>query len=216
MNDPSDLLARNRIWAKNKAAADAGYFARLAGQQAPRYLWIGCSDSRVPANQITGLDPGEVFVHRNIANVVPKTDLNVLSVIEFAVSILNVEHIIIGGHYGCGGISAAQGDDGHGPLDEWLQHIRDVASKHEELLASVPSAPERTVKLTELNVIEQALNVCRTSIVQDAWAQGQKLTVHSWVYGLSDGILRDLHFQADSNAGLEEKYLAAVAATAEL
>jgi carbonic anhydrase len=216
MNDPSDLLARNRAWAKAKAAADAGYFARLAGQQAPRYLWIGCSDSRVPANQITGLDPGEVFVHRNIANVVPVTDLNVLSVIEFAVSILQVEHVIVCGHYGCGGISAALEGNGHGLLDVWLQHIREVANKHAVLLDSLVSAPERTVKVTELNVIEQALNVCRTGIVQEAWARGQKLAVHSWVYGLSDGILRDLHFEAESNAGLEASYLAAVAATAEL
>jgi carbonic anhydrase len=215
MTDPSNLLTLNRAWATRMATADAGFFARLAGQQAPRYLWIGCSDSRVPANEITGLDPGEVFVHRNLANVVPAADLNALSVLDFAVSVLQVEHVIVCGHYGCGGIAAALDGKEHGLFDSWLQHIRDVAGKHEALLAEVPSLPGRAVKLAELNAVEQALNVCRTSIVQDAWARGQKLTVRAWIYGLSDGILRDLQFMAADSPAIAPAYQRSVATLAE-
>jgi carbonic anhydrase len=215
MNDPTELLELNRAWATRMAAADAGFFARLAGQQYPRYLWIGCSDSRVPANEITGLDPGEVFVHRNIANVVPEDDTNALAVLAFAVTVLKVEHVIVCGHYGCGGISAALDGEQHGVLDGWLQHIRDVAKKHEALLSGLPGLPTRTVKLAELNCIEQATNVCRTSIVQEAWARQQPLTVHAWIYGLSDGILRDLQFRAGSETEIEPAYRKALASSAE-
>ncbi len=173
---------------------DGAYFRRLAEQQAPRYLWIGCSDSRVPANVIAGLDPGEVFVHRNIANVVPHSDLNALTVLDYAVSVLEVEHVIVCGHYGCGGVSAALDRHGHGLLDNWLRHIKDVAADHHETLAALPEGEPRARRLAELNAIEQATNVCRTSIVQGAWARGRRLTVRAWIYGLHDGLLRDLRF----------------------
>ena len=194
MSDPSELLERNRAWAGSMARQDAGYFPRLAAQQEPRYLWIGCADSRVPANVIAGLDPGEVFVHRNIANVFSHTDLNALTVLEYAVSVLKVEHVIVCGHYGCGGVNAALDQQRHGLIDNWLRLIKDVAAKHEHVLAAAPDAAARAERLAELNAIEQTRNVCTTSIVQDAWARGQELTVRAWIYGLSDGLLRDLGF----------------------
>jgi carbonic anhydrase len=193
MREPSDLLASNRSWAERTAADAPGFFERLATQQAPRFLWIGCADSRVPANVITGLDPGEVFVHRNVANVLPHTDLNALTALDYAVSVLQVEHVIVCGHYGCGGILAALDGREHGLIDNWLRHIKDVAAKHDRSLDALP--PERRAdRLAELNAVEQARNVCSTSIVQGAWARGQALTVRAWIYGLSDGLLRDLRF----------------------
>lgn len=193
MSDPSDLLARNRGWAERTTAEAPDFFERLATQQVPRYLWIGCADSRVPANVITGLDPGEVFVHRNVANILPHTDLNALTVLEYAVSVLRVEHVIVCGHYGCGGVAAALDGREHGLIDNWLRHIKDVAAKHERALDALPRE-RRADRLAELNAVEQARNVCSTSIVQAAWARGQALTVRAWIYGLSDGILRDLDF----------------------
>lgn len=191
--DPADLLARNRAWAAGMLEEDAHYFDRLDGQQDPRYLWIGCSDSRVPANVITGLAPGEVFVHRNIANVLPHSDLNALSVLDFAVSVLDVEHIIVCGHYGCGGISAALDGRTHGLIDNWLRHIKEVAARHADELDPLGDVA-RGRRLAELNTIEQARHVCQTSIVQEAWARGHAVTVRAWIYGLSDGLLRDLRF----------------------
>ena len=186
-----DLLRGNREWAAEVAQRDPGYFARLAAQQAPRYLWIGCSDSRVPANQITGTDPGEVFVHRNVANLVVHSDLNCLSVLQYAVEVLLVDHIVVCGHLGCGGVLAALDGRRHGLIDNWLRQVQDVAHTHADLLASVSDA-DRADVLCGLNVIEQVANVCRTTVVQEAWARGQEVLVHGVVYGLGDGLLRDL------------------------
>jgi len=171
---------------------DPGFFQRLSKQQAPEFLWIGCADSRVPANQIVGLVPGGLFVHRNVANVVSHTDLNCLSCIEYAVTALHVRHVIVCGHYGCGGILAALRDDRLGLIDNWLRHIQDVSAKHADELGALASEGERHSRLCELNVIEQAINVCQTTVVQDAWRCGQPLTVHGWIYGIGDGLLRDL------------------------
>jgi carbonic anhydrase len=188
---PNRLLANNRAWVANRLQEDPTFFSRLSEQQAPRFLWIGCSDSRVPANQITGLEPGEVFVHRNIANVVVHTDLNCLSVIQFAVDVIKVEHIIVCGHYGCSGVKAALNGTRVGLADNWLRHVQDVSEQHETYLGSVlPS--ERLNRLCELNVLTQVQNVCRTSVVQDAWNRGQNLQVHGWIYGLSNGLITDL------------------------
>jgi len=186
------LLAKNRAWSETIRQQDPRFFAKLSRQQSPQYLWIGCSDSRVPANQIVGLLPGEIFVHRNIANVVVHTDLNCLSVIQFAVDVLKVRHIIVCGHYSCGGVVAALRDERQGLVDNWLRHIRDVQRKHESVLAEVVSEQERVDRLCELNVLEQVLNVCQTTVVMDAWERCQKLSVHGWIYGLHDGLLRDL------------------------
>ncbi|MEA2165008.1 MAG: carbonic anhydrase [Thermoanaerobaculia bacterium] len=187
----SQLFDNNRTWAAEMTRQDPEFFRRLAGQQAPRYLWIGCSDSRVPANQIVGLLPGEMFVHRNVANVVVHTDLNCLSTIHFAVEALKVEHIIVCGHYGCGGVLAALRDAKLGLIDNWLRHVQDVRSKHQIELDSLPDHA-RQQRLCELNVIEQAINVSKTTVVRDAWSRGQSLAIHSWVYDLRDGLLRDL------------------------
>lgn len=205
MTNPTDILRRNREWAAQMLHLDPNYFSRLVGQQAPRLLWIGCSDSRVPANVIAGLDPGEVFVHRNIANVVPHTDLNVLSVLEFAVTVLRVEHIIVCGHYRCGGILAALDGQRHGLIDNWLRHIKDVAVKHSGILDQLEGIA-RSRKLAELNAIEQARNVCYTNVVQEAWAAGQSLTVRSWVYDVEDGLLRDLRFAVSGPDELMPEY----------
>ncbi len=205
VTNPIDIMRRNREWAAQMQAADPNYFRRLVGQQAPRILWIGCSDSRVPANVIAGLDPGEVFVHRNIANVVPHTDLNVLSVLEFAVNVLKVEHIIVCGHYRCGGVLAALDGQRHGLIDNWLRHIKDVAAKHSEALELVP-ADKRAPKLAELNAIEQARNVCYTNVVQEAWAAGRSLTVRAWIYDVEDGLLRDLRFAVSGPEELSPEY----------
>src|SRR5512142_2982646 len=186
------LFEKNRAWSERIRRADPDFFPRLSRQQNPRYLWIGCSDSRVPANEIVDLAPGELFVHRNVANVVVHTDLNCLSVMQFAIDVLQVRHVIVCGHYGCSGVSAALQDRRIGLADNWLRHVQDVRSKHGDRVAAVPGMPERIDRLCELNVIEQVANVCQTTIVRDAWDRGQPLAVHGWVYGLKDGLLRDL------------------------
>ena len=189
----SALFNRNIAWAERIRAQHPDFFEQLAKQQNPEYLWIGCSDSRVPANEIVGLMPGEVFVHRNIANVVVHTDLNCLSVIQFAVDVLKVQHIMVVGHYGCGGVRAALFDQRVGLADNWLHHIHDVRDKHADALAAIGLSEGRLDRLCELNVIEQVANVCQTTIVRDAWESGQELAIHGWIYGLKDGLLRDLN-----------------------
>ncbi|HET6623849.1 MAG TPA: carbonate dehydratase [Gaiellaceae bacterium] len=194
-----ELLERNRAWAAATVADDPGFFAALAERQSPEYLWIGCADSRVPANEIVGLAPGEIFVHRNVANVVVHTDLNCLSVLQYAVDVLAVAHVVVCGHYGCGGVQAALEDARHGLIDNWLRHVMDVEEKHAEEIASLPET-RRLDRLCELNVVEQVANVCQTTIVEDAWSRGQELTVHGLVYGLRDGLLRDLGVSRSSPA----------------
>ena len=186
------LLENNRTWARDMVAGDPQYFTRLERQQSPQYLWIGCSDSRVPANQIIGLAPGEVFVHRNIANVVVHTDLNCLSVIQFAVDILKVRHIILCGHYGCTGVHAAISKHRIGLSDNWLRHVQDVAAKHDGELGRIAAEDARHRRLCELNACEQVQNIAQCTAVQEAWERGQPLEVHGWVYDLKDGLLRDL------------------------
>jgi len=197
MTDLAELLRNNREWAEGVRRDDPQFFKRLSQQQAPKFLWIGCSDSRVPANQIMGLAPGEVFVHRNIANVMVHTDLNCLSVIQFAVDVLKVEHILVVGHYGCGGVHAALTGTRVGLADNWIRHVGDVALKHAPLLEGIELESLRHARLCELNAIEQAANVCLTTIVQDAWARGQSLSVHGWVYSLLDGRVRELGMDVD-------------------
>ena len=201
-----ELLDRNKAWADAMRAEDPQFFRRLSQQQAPKYLWIGCSDSRVPANQITGLQPGEVFVHRNVANVVVHTDLNALSTIQFAVDVLKVEHILVVGHYGCGGVHAALTGARVGLADNWLRHVGDVSNKHAALIAELDLESLRHARLCELNVLEQVVNVCQTTIVQDAWGRGQKLSVHGWVYSLLDGRVRELGMGVDSLEELPVAY----------
>ena len=188
----SHLFDNNRAWAHHIREHDPEFFHKLAKQQAPAYLWIGCSDSRVPANQIVGLLPGDLFVHRNVANLVVHTDLNCLSVIQFAVDVLRVRHVIVCGHYGCSGIKAALLQERHGLVDNWLRHVNDIRHKHAAQLASLPEPTRRHDRLCEFNVIEQVKNVCETSIVQEAWRRGQELSVHGWIYAIQDGLLRDL------------------------
>lgn len=211
MGELDDLLRRNRDWAERISREDPGFFDRLSRQQTPRYLWIGCSDSRVPANQILGLDPGEVFVHRNVANVLSHGDLNALSVIQFAVDILKVEHILLVGHYGCGGVHAAMTGTRVGLADNWLRHVSDLAHKHAALLDSIEDPALRHARMCELNAIEQALNVCQTTVVRDAWARGQKLAVHGWVYALGDGRVRELGMDVSAPEQIAEAYRSAVA-----
>jgi carbonic anhydrase len=206
------LFEQNADWARAIQKRDPDFFTKLARQQSPEYLWIGCSDSRVPANEIVGLLPGEVFVHRNIANVVVHTDLNCLSVIQFAVDVLKVKHIMVVGHYGCGGVRAALRCERVGLADNWLRHVQDVKEKHQGCLGCLADETARSDRLCELNVIEQAANVCSTTIVRDAWERGQPLNVHSWIYGLRDGLLRDLDFLASSPAEAAANYAAAVKA----
>ena len=186
------LLSNNKDWAQRMIAKDPEFFKKLVAQQSPEFLWIGCSDSRVPANEIVGLLPGELFVHRNVANVIVHTDLNSLSVLQFAIDVLGIKHIIVCGHYGCSGVHAALERRRVGLADNWLRHVQDVHQKHERYLGEVLPSKERRDRLCELNVLEQVINVCQTTIVQDAWERGQGLTVHSWVYSLEDGIVRDL------------------------
>lgn len=208
------LFAQNRAWATGISQDDPEFFARLSRQQAPRYLWIGCSDSRVPANQIVGLLPGEMFVHRNVANVVVHSDLNCLSAIQFAVDVLRVEHIIVCGHYGCGGVLAALRGDKLGLVDNWLRHIQDVHSRHRAYLDRLAGEVERHHRLCALNVVEQVANVSRTTIVRDAWDRGQTLTVHGWIYSLSNGLLQDLGICVTAEADFAACYSAACAALA--
>jgi len=186
------LFANNQAWARSMTEADADFFERLSYQQAPQFLWIGCSDSRVPANQIVGLAPGDLFVQRNVANLAVHTDLNFLSVLQYAVDVLGVRHAIVCGHYGCGGVGAAARGDRLGLIDNWLRHIQDVREKHAAMLAGIGDEAKRIDRLCELNVIEQAWNVSQTTVVLDAWKRGQDLTVHGWIYGIEDGLLRDL------------------------
>jgi carbonic anhydrase len=206
-----ELLDRNKAWAERVRAEDPGFFKRLSTQQAPKYLWIGCSDSRVPANQILGLAPGEVFVHRNIANVVVHTDLNCLSAIQFAVDLLKVEHILVVGHYGCSGVHASMTGTRVGLADNWLRHVGDVASKHAPLLQGVELESLRHARLCELNVIEQVENLCLTTVLEDAWARGQEVSVHGWVYSLLDGRVRELGMDVSGSQQLPAVYAEAVA-----
>jgi carbonic anhydrase len=192
MRTLAHLFEKNRAWAERIRQQDAEFFLKLSRQQSPQYLWIGCADSRVPANEIVDLSPGELFVHRNVANIVVHTDLNCLSVMQFAVDLLKVRHIIVCGHYGCSGVQAALRRDRLGLSDNWLRHVQDVRQKHESAIARAGSETEAANRLCELNVIEQVANVCQTSIALDAWDRGQELTVHGWIYGLQDGLLRDL------------------------
>jgi carbonic anhydrase len=210
MKDLQSLLDQNKIWAENIKADDPEFFPNLAKQQTPRFLWIGCSDSRVPATQLVGMVPGEMFVHRNVANVVVHTDFNCLSVMQYAVDVLKVEHIIVCGHHSCGGVKAAMDNLQFGLIDNWLRHVQDVLHEHEELLATVSDENERLDRLCELNVIEQVLNVGRTTIVQSAWQRGQELVVHGWIYGLEDGLLRDLGISIDNPEGLSAAYRGAI------
>ena len=212
MSDLRELLENNRAWSERIKAAEPGFFEELAGQQAPRYLWIGCSDSRVPGTQLVGLMPGELFVHRNVANVVVHTDFNCLSVLQFAVDVLKVEHVIVCGQYGCGGVKAAMLNSRLGLIDNWLRHVQDVMHAHEELLGGIEDEDERLDRLCELNVIEQVLNVSRTTIVQGAWGRGQGLSVHGWIYGVGDGLLRDLEIRITNQGELSAAYEGAVRA----
>jgi carbonic anhydrase len=198
MKDLKRLLDQNRAWAENIKANDPEFFQTLAKQQLPTFLWIGCSDSRVPATQLVGMVPGEMFVHRNVANVVVHTDFNCLSVMQYAVDVLKVEHIIVCGHHGCGGVRAAMDNMQLGLIDNWLRHVQDVLQEYEEQLSTIDDPEKRLNRLCELNVIEQALNVGRTTIVQNAWQRGQELVVHGWIYGLEDGLLRDLGVSIDN------------------
>jgi carbonic anhydrase len=193
------LKANNRNWARRKVAADAGFFRRLEDQQAPEYLWIGCSDSRVPANEIVDLDPGELFVHRNVANLAPPQDANYLSVLQFAVDVIKVKHIIVVGHYGCGGIAAAVDGQRRGLVDHWLHPIREIFADNREALEAIPDLRARMNRLCELNVIRQVHNVASDVFVQDAWMRGQDLLVHGWVYSLSNGLVTDLNVTVDKS-----------------
>ncbi len=212
MKTLDNLLENNREWAQTMVADDPEFFRRLSHQQSPEYLWIGCSDSRVPANQIVGLLPGELFVHRNVANVVVHTDLNCLSVLQYAIDVLKVKHVIVCGHYGCGGVLAALQNTKLGLIDNWLRHVQDMVEKHTMLLFERTEEAQRHSKLCELNVIEQVCNVAQTTVVQQAWERGQDLTVHGWIYGLQDGLLRDLQVQVSARAGLPVAYQNALAA----
>jgi carbonic anhydrase len=208
----SHLFANNRAWVAATLADDAQFFDRLKHQQSPEYLWIGCSDSRVPANQIIGLPPGEIFVHRNVANVVVHTDLNCLSVLHFAVEILKVKHVILCGHYGCSGVAAALDDSRLGISDNWLQHVRDTVEKHRASLDQLADRESRLRKLCELHVAEQVVNIARTTVVRDAWARGQALSLHGWIYGIEDGLLRGLGFELDGSEDIGAKTRTAFAA----
>ena len=205
----NDLFAHNRAWAAQMESERPGFFSRLQKQQKPKFMWIGCSDSRVPANQITGLDPGEVFVHRNVANVVVHSDLNALSTVQFAVEMLKVEHIMVVGHYGCGGVMAALHGDRIGLADNWIRHIQDVRDRHRGLLDNM--APERRADaLVDLNVIEQVVNLSVSTVMVDAWAKHQNVTIHGWAFGVHDGLLQDLQMTVASTDAIEPTYRAAV------
>jgi carbonic anhydrase len=214
MKKLQQLFDNNRAWSERIRRQNPDFFRKLAQQQSPEYLWIGCSDSRVPANEIIDLLPGEVFVHRNVANVVTHTDLNCLSVIQFAVDVLKVKHIIVVGHYGCGGVNAALRGDRIGLADNWLRHVQDVRQKHESRLLALKDDVRRSDHLCELNVIEQAVNVCQTTIVRDAWERGQPLQVHGWVYGLKDGLVRDMNFSVDKPEDAAQSYESALSGLA--
>jgi len=214
MRTLKSLLDNNKKWSENIRNHQPDFFENLSTLQAPEYLWIGCSDSRVPANQIVGLQPGGIFVHRNVANVVVHTDLNCLSVMQFAVDVLKIKHIIVCGHYGCGGVIAALEDRRLGLIDNWLRHIQDVAHKHTKTLNEIKEFPARADRLCELNVLEQALNVCQTTIIQDAWARGHGISVHGWIYGIQNGLLKDLNFCVTNANELNDCYGKAIASLA--
>jgi carbonic anhydrase len=211
MKDLQELLAKNRAWAEGIKASDPEFFNTLAQQQTPRYLWIGCSDSRVPATQLVGLRAGDLFVHRNVANVVVHTDFNCLSVLQFAVDVLSVNHVIVCGHDGCGGVKAAMENLQLGLIDNWLRHVQDVMQKHSTVLGNINDDVMRLNRLCELNVIEQVLNVSKTTIVQNAWSRGQDLAVHGWIYGINDGLLRDLNICVTTQGELSKAYEEAIA-----
>lgn len=206
MKSLPNLLKNNQEWAQHIVEGDPDYFQRLSEIQAPKYLWIGCADSRVPANQIVGLDPGELFVHRNVANLVVHTDLNCLSVLQFAIEVLKIKHVVVCGHYGCGGVSAALFHKELGLIENWLRNIQDVAINHQHRLDAIESPKDRVDRLCELNVIEQVMNVCRTTIVRDAWRKGQFLSINGWVYGLGDGLIKDLGITVQSHDEMESVY----------
>jgi carbonic anhydrase len=212
MHSIETLLANNRAWAAEMCAADPDFFHKLVHQQTPTYLWIGCSDSRVPATQLVGLLPGDMFVHRNVANIVVHTDLNCLSVLHYAVDVLQVQHIIVCGHYGCGGVQAALQNRKLGLIDNWLRHVQDVRQKHDARLSAIAAAEDQHDRLCELNAIEQVVNVSQTTIVQSAWERGQALTIHAWIYGLQDGLLHDLNMSVASQHELTQQYARALAA----
>jgi carbonic anhydrase len=204
-----DLFTHNRNWAEQMERERPGFFTSLIKQQKPKYMWIGCSDSRVPANQITGLEPGEVFVHRNVANIVVHSDLNALSAIQFAVEMLKVEHIMVVGHYGCGGVQAALAGARIGLADNWIRHIQDVRDRHRDLLESLPES-SRLDALCDLNVIEQVVNVCVSTVMVDAWAKGQNVSIHGWAFGVHDGLLQDLKMTVTSTDAIEPLYRSAI------
>ncbi len=210
MSDLHNLIENNRLWAEAILAEDPEFFRKLSSQQSPEYLWIGCADSRVPANEITGLMPGELFVHRNVANVVVHTDLNCLSVLQFAIDVLKVRHVIVCGHYGCGGVRAAVEGSKLGLIDNWLRHVQDVHKKHGSALCAGGDAPPVIDRVCELNVLEQVVNVCQTTVVQDAWERHQDLTVHGWIYALEDGLVRDLGLTVAAAGELLPNYEQAV------
>ena len=212
MSDLKHLFEKNRAWSAAMREDDPDFFQRLSRLQEPEYLWIGCSDSRVPANQIAGLLPGEVFVHRNVANQVVHSDLNCLSVLQYGVDALRVKHILVVGHYGCGGVKAAHQNLRLGLVDNWLRHIQDVKQKHGAKLAAICDEKATIDRLCELNVIEQVLNVCQTTVVQEAWGRGQDLTIHGWIFGLNDGLVRDLGISIDAAANVSGHYEKAIAA----
>jgi carbonic anhydrase len=205
-----ELLERNQAWSRRTAEASPGFFEALSRQQAPQYLWIGCSDSRVPANQIVDLLPGELFVHRNVANLVVHTDLNCLSVLQYAVDVLRVRHVIVCGHYGCGGVQAAFARQRVGLADDWLRHVQDVEARHQAALVRIADPAKRCDRLCELNVIEQVANVCQTTIAQDAWSRGQPLSIHGWIYRLGDGLLHDLGICVSEHGELAPAHATAV------
>jgi len=215
MSSLTELFNNNKEWARELIAKDPQFFEDLAVQQRPEYLWIGCSDSRVPAEELVGLAPGNIFVHRNVANVIVHTDFNSLSVMQFAVDVLQVKHIIVCGHYGCGGVRATLQGDRVGLVDNWLRHVDDVMQKHHSLLSRFEDDTIRLNHLCELNVIEQVSNVCKTTVVRDAWERGQPLSIHGWIYGMRDGLLRDLHTSATSSEEARSSYLQAISSLPE-
>ncbi len=210
MRTVEELLANNRTWAATVSTQNPGFFQRLAAQQTPAYLWIGCSDSRVPSTQLVGLLPGEMFVHRNVANIVAHTDFSCLSVLQYAVEVLQIQHIIVCGHYRCGGVHAALHSHQLGLIDNWLQHVQDVRRKHVALLAACRDSAEEEQRLCELNVIEQVVNVSQTTIVQQAWLRGQQIVVYGWIYDVEDGLLRDLQMRVSSDESIGTQYAHAV------
>ena len=207
MNRIKLLQENNKAWAARVTAEDPDFFNRLADKQTPEYLWIGCSDSRVPANEVVDLLPGELFVHRNVANMVIHTDLNCLTVVQYAVDVLKIKHIVVCGHYGCGGVNAAlQNNSHHGLIDNWLCHIKDVYWKHETLFEGIDDEKKRSALMCELNVIEQTANICRTTILEDAWDKGQEITVHGWIYDIHDGLIRDLNINVGRGNNFQDEY----------